>query len=251
VPPRAGMCIEPPVALLGTTCWPPWQPSGTRRSVFGKRSNCEPVGPTDVTEARGRQAHHDHRSEMHGGSARGGPNARRLPHPQSQGRAWRFGHRRSGSFVRGFDRLGRPCGPQPGGRDDPRLPGEHQSQPERGERHPNHWVLLRPRTGKKGIWDLAKGTVTVNNSAIVAIIKSPTWGTSHASSCSFDGVAKGLVTIVSGTGAYMRITGSLTFTLTEAGQGPLLNNGKCNEASNAQAVAQYLIGIGSGNVSFK
>lgn len=59
------------------------------------------------------------------------------------------------------------------------------------------------------------------------------------------------MTIVSGTGAYMRITGSLTFTLTEAGQGPLLNNGKCNEASNAQAVAQYLIGIGSGNVSFK
>jgi hypothetical protein len=49
----------------------------------------------------------------------------------------------------------------------------------------------------------------------------------------------------------MRITGSLTFTLTEAGQGPLLNNGKCNEANNAQAVAQYLIGIGSGNVSFK
>ncbi len=106
-------------------------------------------------------------------------------------------------------------------------------------------------TGKKGTWHLAKGTITVNNSAIAAIIKSPSWGTSYASSCSFDGVAKGPVTIVSGTGAYVGITGSLSFTLTEAGQGPRLKNGKCNEANNAQAVAQDLIGTGSGTVSFK
>jgi hypothetical protein len=106
-------------------------------------------------------------------------------------------------------------------------------------------------TGKKGTFHLAKGTITVNNSAIAAIIKSPTWGTSYPSSCSFDGVARGPVTIVSGTGAYLGITGSLSFTLTEAGQGPMLKNGKCNEANNAQAVAQDLIGVGSGNVSFK
>jgi len=106
-------------------------------------------------------------------------------------------------------------------------------------------------TGKKGTWSLAKGTITVNNAAVGAIVNSPTWGTSYTSSCSFDGVAKGPVTIVSGTGAYVGITGSLSFTLTEAGQGPLLKNGKCNDANNAQAVAQDLIGVGSGNVSFK
>jgi len=75
---------------------------------------------------------------------------------------------------------------------------------------------------KKGTWHLANGTITVNNSAIATITKSPNWGTSHASSCSFDGVAKGPVTIVSGTGSYVGITGSLTLTLTEAGQGLLL-----------------------------
>src|SRR5579863_5407681 len=89
--------------------------------------------------------------------------------------------------------------------------------------------------GKKGTWDLAKGTITVNNAAVGVITKSPNWGTSYASSCSFDGVAKGPVTIVSGTGAYAGITGSLTFTLTEAGQGPRLKNGNCNEANNAPA----------------
>jgi hypothetical protein len=106
-------------------------------------------------------------------------------------------------------------------------------------------------TGKKGTWDLAKGTVTVNNSAIAAIIKSPNWGTSYPSSCSFDGVAEGPVTIVSGTGAYVGITGKLSITLTEAAQGPLLKNGKCNDPNNAPAVAQDLIGVGSGYVSFK
>jgi len=106
-------------------------------------------------------------------------------------------------------------------------------------------------TGKKGTWHLAKGTITVDNSAIGAITKSPNWGTSYASSCSFDGVAKGLVTIVSGTGSYAGITGSLSFILTEAGQDPRLKNGKCNEANNAQAVAHDVIGTASGTVSFK
>jgi hypothetical protein len=106
-------------------------------------------------------------------------------------------------------------------------------------------------TGKKGTWDLAKGTIVVDNSAVGAIVNSPKWGTSYAASCSFDGVAKGPVTIISGTGAYAGITGRLAFTLTEAGQGSLLKDGKCNEANNAPALAEYLIGIGSGNVSFR
>ena len=50
-------------------------------------------------------------------------------------------------------------------------------------------------------------------------------GTSYVSSCSFDGVARGPVTIVSGTGSNVGITGRLTFTLTEAGQGTRLKTG--------------------------
>ncbi|MGA3218355.1 MAG: hypothetical protein ABSE77_04625 [Acidimicrobiales bacterium] len=106
-------------------------------------------------------------------------------------------------------------------------------------------------TGKNGIWVLTEGIIKVNNSAVAAIAKSPNWGTSYAASCSFDGVARGPVIIVSGTGAYAGITGSLAFTLTEAGEGSLLKNGECNQSNNAPAVAEDLIGTGSGKVSFK
>ncbi len=106
-------------------------------------------------------------------------------------------------------------------------------------------------TGKNGIWALTEGTIKVNNAAVAAIAKSPNFGTSYAASCSFDGVARGPVIIVSGTGAYVGITGTLAFTLTEAGEGSLLKNGNCNPSSNAPAVAEDLIGTGSGKVSFK
>jgi len=39
--------------------------------------------------------------------------------------------------------------------------------------------------------------------------------------------------------------------LTEAGEGSLLKNGECNQSNNAPAVAEDLIGTGSGKVSFK
>jgi hypothetical protein len=106
-------------------------------------------------------------------------------------------------------------------------------------------------TGKKGTWHLSKGTITFNTSSINAVVSSSNFGTSNDASCSFYGVAKGEVPIVSGTGAYTGITGSLVATITEAGEGSLLKNGKCNEANNAPVVAQDLIITGVGNVSFK
>jgi hypothetical protein len=105
-------------------------------------------------------------------------------------------------------------------------------------------------TGKHGTFHLTKGTITFNNSKLGAILNSPSFGTFYAASCSFSGVAKGAVPIVSGTGAYAGIKGSIAATVTSAEQGSLLKNGKCNQSSNAPAVAQDLIVTGSGKVSF-
>jgi hypothetical protein len=105
-------------------------------------------------------------------------------------------------------------------------------------------------TGKHGTFHLTKGTITANNSKLGAILNSPSFGTFYPASCSFSGVAKGAVPIVSGTGAYTGIKGSITATVTEAEQGSLLKNGKCNKSNNAPAVAQDIIVTGSGKVSF-
>src|SRR5579871_6288512 len=105
-------------------------------------------------------------------------------------------------------------------------------------------------TGKHGTFHLTKGTITSSTSALKAILNSPKFGTSYAKSCSFIGVAKGSIPIVSGTGAYAGIHGLFSATVTEAEQGSLLKNGKCNKSSNAPAVAQDLIVTGTGKVSF-
>jgi len=102
---------------------------------------------------------------------------------------------------------------------------------------------------KHGVWHLTKGTITVNNSAFGAV-NSPSFGTSYPASCSSTGVATGTEPIVSGTGAYAAIKGSLTATVTEADQGSLLKSGKCDESKTAPEVAHDLIVIGSGKVSF-
>ena len=105
-------------------------------------------------------------------------------------------------------------------------------------------------TGKHGTFHLTRGTITANNSRLGAIVSSPSFGTFYRASCSFSGVAKGTVPIVSGTGAYARIKGSITATVYEAQQGSLLKNGKCNESNSAPAIAQDMIVTGSGKVSF-
>ena len=56
--------------------------------------------------------------------------------------------------------------------------------------------------------------------------------------------------IVKGTGAYTGIKGTFTGTLTIAGQGSLLADGKCNMANNAPNVASAFQVSASANVSF-
>jgi hypothetical protein len=106
-------------------------------------------------------------------------------------------------------------------------------------------------TGKGATWHLARGTITLNPSKLKAILNSPSFGNFYAASCSFDGAAEAKVPVVSGTGAYKGITGSIGATAFEAEQGSLLKNGKCNTSNNAPALAGDAIIIGSGKVTFK
>ncbi len=105
-------------------------------------------------------------------------------------------------------------------------------------------------TGRMATWHLKNGTVTLNPSKLKAILNSSSFGTFYAASCSFSGVGTAPVPVVSGTGAYAGIKGSITVTATGAEQGSLLKDGKCNEASNAPVVAEETILTGSGKVSF-
>jgi hypothetical protein len=105
-------------------------------------------------------------------------------------------------------------------------------------------------TGHKGVFHLTKGTITANNSKIAAIVSNPNFGSFNSASCSFWGTATGPVQIVSGTGAYAGITGTLSTTFTEAGQGSLLPDGKCNQSNNAPLVASVTIVTATGRVTF-
>ena len=104
--------------------------------------------------------------------------------------------------------------------------------------------------GKHGVWHLTRGTITVNNAKLRAITSSPGFRTFYPASCSYSGAAKGKVPIVSGTGAYAGINGSLTATVIEAEQASLLRNGKCNASDSAPLVAADLIATAAGKVSF-
>ena len=99
-------------------------------------------------------------------------------------------------------------------------------------------------TAKHGVWHLARGTITVNNSSA-----GPT-PTFFPASCSASGSEGASVPIVKGTGAYKGIRGSFKGTITLAEQGSLLPNGMCNTADSAPAVAEALIVVASGKVSF-
>jgi hypothetical protein len=105
-------------------------------------------------------------------------------------------------------------------------------------------------TGKHGTWHLTRGTITVNASALKAVIASPSFGTFYTRSCSFSGSATGRTPIVGGTGAYAGIHGTLTVTETNAEEGSLRASGACNTSSSAPAVAEDLVVTGSGRVSF-
>jgi hypothetical protein len=105
-------------------------------------------------------------------------------------------------------------------------------------------------TGNQAVFYLTKGWLYLNLNGVKKIINSQSFGSFSSASCSFWGSTPIRVPIVKGTGAYTGIKGTFTGTLTIAGQGPLLANGKCDTANNAPDVASTFQVSASANVSF-
>jgi len=105
-------------------------------------------------------------------------------------------------------------------------------------------------TGNQATFYLTKGWIYLNLAGVQKILHSSSFGSFNAASCSYWGSTPITVPIVKGTGAYTGIKGTFTGTLTLAGQGSLLANGKCNMANTAPNVASAFQVSASANVSF-
>jgi hypothetical protein len=105
-------------------------------------------------------------------------------------------------------------------------------------------------TGNQATFYLTKGWIYLNLAGVQKIVNSSSFGSSDAASCSYWGSTPISVPIVKGTGAYTGIKGTLRGTLTIAGQGSRLANGKCNMANNAPSVASAFQVSASADVSF-
>jgi hypothetical protein len=95
---------------------------------------------------------------------------------------------------------------------------------------------------------LKKGTITVNLKQFNAATNNAN-PTINQSNCSTSFTASAPVPIVSGTGAYVGITGSFTLTAQFAFILPRTKSGSCNTSNNANPLNQYGSVAGSGTVS--
>jgi len=96
---------------------------------------------------------------------------------------------------------------------------------------------------------LKKGTILVNSTQFNAGLNN-TNPPLNNTNCSTTFTFSAPVPIVSGTGAYMGITGSFNLTAQFGAILPKTKSGSCNASNNANPVAQYTSVIGSGTVSF-
>ena len=106
---------------------------------------------------------------------------------------------------------------------------------------------------KKGNYSdlvLKKGTILLNTTQANAAFNNVNPADFNAATCSASLMATTSVPIVSGTKAYVGITGSLTVTETFAFVGPFTKSGKCNVASSSNPSAIWATVTGSGTVSF-
>jgi hypothetical protein len=111
---------------------------------------------------------------------------------------------------------------------------------------------------KKGSYEelvLQKGTILVNGTQLNAVLNSANPTDYSTVSCSGSIVASAPVPIVSGTKAYVGITGSVTLTATYAFVGPFYTSGskkgQCNTSNNAPTPPGfYGVITGTGTVSF-
>jgi hypothetical protein len=96
---------------------------------------------------------------------------------------------------------------------------------------------------------LKKGAILVNSTQFNAELNS-TNPPLNNTNCSTTFNFSAPIPIVSGTGAYVGITGSFTLTAQFGAIVPKTKSGSCNTSNNANPVAQYTSIIGSGTVSF-
>src|ERR1022692_3329650 len=97
--------------------------------------------------------------------------------------------------------------------------------------------------------ELKKGTILVNGTAIDQAGNNAN-PTINPSNCSAYITATATIPILSGTGEYSGITGSIAMTETFAFLLPTKKNGTCNESNSANPVSQWGTLYGSGTVSF-
>ena len=106
------------------------------------------------------------------------------------------------------------------------------------------------KKGKYSDLALKKGTILLNTTQANAAFNNVNPADFNAATCSASLMATTSVPIVSGTKAYVGITGSLTVTETFAFVGPFTKSGKCNVASSSNPSAIWATVTGSGTVSF-
>ncbi len=109
--------------------------------------------------------------------------------------------------------------------------------------------------GKKfGVATLKKGTITIDLTAISAKVNKGPGAIFDAATCTYSLSETAPAPIVSGTGAYAGIQGTIRLTETFGFIGSRYKSGpkkgKCNQSNNAPAVAQMGFVYGSGSVSF-
>jgi hypothetical protein len=96
---------------------------------------------------------------------------------------------------------------------------------------------------------LKKGTITVNAGTIGKALTSAT-PTANTTNCSVSVSTTAPVTILKGTGAYVGISGTVTFAAQYAAVVPRTSSGKCTEKTATKPLATYVSFIGTGTVSF-
>jgi hypothetical protein len=96
---------------------------------------------------------------------------------------------------------------------------------------------------------LKKGTILVNSTQFNAGLNN-TNPPLNNTNCSTTFTFSAPVPIVSGTGAYVGITGSISLNAQFGAILPKTKSGSCNASNNSNPVAQYTSVIGSGTVSF-
>jgi hypothetical protein len=97
---------------------------------------------------------------------------------------------------------------------------------------------------------LKKGSILVNSTAFNAAGNNAQPSTNNTTTCSFAFDYSGSVQIVSGTGTYSGITGTLNLTAQFAAVGPRTKSGSCNQSNNANPLAFFATVTGSGSVSY-